>query len=63
MTYKDTANGVFDFSPGCNLKKFQPEIKFQPGLNFNSSTCNSPLRVGIFKKIIFCKANTKEKLA
>ena len=26
----------------CNLKKNQPGIKFHPGLNFNSSTCNGP---------------------
>ena len=57
MTYKHTANGVFDFSAGeifllstwvevfMQPKNNQPGMKFHPELNFNSSICNSPLRM------------------
>ena len=35
---------ILVFNCSCNLKKFQPGMKFKPGLNFNSSTCNGHLR-------------------
>ena len=35
---------LFSCRCSCNLKKFQRGMKFQHGLNFNSSTCNGLLR-------------------
>ena len=40
---------LFSCKCSCNLKKFQRRMKFQHGLNFNSSTCNGLLRKFYFE--------------
>ena len=33
----------------CISKKIHPGLKFHPGVNFTSPTCNIPLRLGLEK--------------
>ena len=57
----DSSRGEkYSFQPGvkfsCNLKIFNPGLKFQPGANFTPVTCNRPLKmcVYIISNDLFC---------